>query len=630
MAIALGVVLGAEIKAGEPDGAGQSALRSSAQGGQWRDSWAGAASGSSGVAAIPSEKDLQSNWQSMLRASGVFQGASVGTAGGNAIEPSEVSSAVEQDEGAGSEKAFFSSTGRDAASRSTISAGESRGISLGTTQRTAGQATVGTQIGVGKGGVRKERQEQAAVDDDGPQAEAESLESGSAARVNQWTKSGKSTSAGQGAKSELETSARDGLLDAAVSAPVNPMLQVFAPQAQVEAKTASAATSLGFGERTPSQSAEVTGAARNTGGAATIATNRTAAAPQIAARVEAKARSGGQVQLSASQGAQRADEAGGAPAIASSEARMDTLSQASELPRAADAATAAPRQTAATIRAGSATQAAAVMGVTAPGSGTDSQAHANGADSSQSFNLPSNAEKTMVEGGRAAEGVRAQSAHGDSNGLPGQLATHADLAGAGAGADTSVVVREPGSLGVVNGGPMGSGVLDGPSAGAPARETFASLDANTAVGAPAWIHAAGQHAEAGFEDPALGWVGVRADFGAGGVHAAVMPGSAEAAQALNTHLAGLNAFLAERHSAMAPVTMAAPGGSGMETGAGQNMQQGAGQNAERNGAAETQWNRQIGASGTAEPRTAAAESFGGMTTMAGAAEGRGRHISVMA
>lgn len=92
----------------------------------------------------------------------------------------------------------------------------------------------------------------------------------------------------------------------------------------------------------------------------------------------------------------------------------------------------------------------------------------------------------------------------------------------------------------------------------PGRDTFAALDGANATGAPAWIHAGAQRAEGGFQDPALGWVGVRADGGAGGVHAAVVPSSADAGQTLGGHMAGLNDYLAEQHLHVTNLTVGAP------------------------------------------------------------------------
>ena len=95
-------------------------------------------------------------------------------------------------------------------------------------------------------------------------------------------------------------------------------------------------------------------------------------------------------------------------------------------------------------------------------------------------------------------------------------------------------------------------------------DAVAALDAGRASPPTTWIHAGARHAEAGFLDPALGWVGVRADAVGNGVHAALVPGSADAAQVLETHMAGLNAFLSEHHGSSATVTLGnyetAPGG----------------------------------------------------------------------
>ena len=90
------------------------------------------------------------------------------------------------------------------------------------------------------------------------------------------------------------------------------------------------------------------------------------------------------------------------------------------------------------------------------------------------------------------------------------------------------------------------------------QQTFFSLDGANHVPAPTWIHAGAHTAEAGYQDPALGWVGVRAQVDVYGVHAALVPGSADAAQALGGHLVGLNAHLAEHHAGVETLTMAAP------------------------------------------------------------------------
>lgn len=110
------------------------------------------------------------------------------------------------------------------------------------------------------------------------------------------------------------------------------------------------------------------------------------------------------------------------------------------------------------------------------------------------------------------------------------------------------------------------------------HETFAALDAEPAAGTPSWIHTGTRQAEAGFEDPALGWVGVRADLSGGVVHAAIVPGSTEAAQALDSHMAALNAHLAAERIPVESLSMAAATGrDSMEQNAMQPGQQGAGQ-----------------------------------------------------
>jgi hypothetical protein len=72
---------------------------------------------------------------------------------------------------------------------------------------------------------------------------------------------------------------------------------------------------------------------------------------------------------------------------------------------------------------------------------------------------------------------------------------------------------------------------------------------------------------------------VRADGGAGGVHAAVVPSSADAALTLSGHVAGLNDYLAEKHLQVANLTVDAPESRMADAGQGgnQNMQQGADQ-----------------------------------------------------
>jgi len=94
------------------------------------------------------------------------------------------------------------------------------------------------------------------------------------------------------------------------------------------------------------------------------------------------------------------------------------------------------------------------------------------------------------------------------------------------------------------------------------RETFSALDADSGAVSPTWTHAAPQQAEAGFKDPALGWVGVRADTSGGGVHAVLVPGSAKAAEELGRHMDGIHTYMAEQHTPIDSLGMDAPGGMG--------------------------------------------------------------------
>ena len=100
-------------------------------------------------------------------------------------------------------------------------------------------------------------------------------------------------------------------------------------------------------------------------------------------------------------------------------------------------------------------------------------------------------------------------------------------------------------------GAAGSAMADAP------RETFSALDSASAHNL-SWIHVGAHSAEAGFEDPALGWIGVRADIGSGGVHASVVPGSAAAAAALGAHMAGLHSYLIDHHAGVETVMLASP------------------------------------------------------------------------
>lgn len=106
----------------------------------------------------------------------------------------------------------------------------------------------------------------------------------------------------------------------------------------------------------------------------------------------------------------------------------------------------------------------------------------------------------------------------------------------------------------------------------PTAETFAALDGAGSSMQSTWIHAGPHQAEAGFEDPSLGWVSVRAGSTSGGISAVVLPSSADATQALGAHMAGLHDYLREQHSPVESLTLASVQSSAADAGSQQGMQ----------------------------------------------------------
>ena len=109
------------------------------------------------------------------------------------------------------------------------------------------------------------------------------------------------------------------------------------------------------------------------------------------------------------------------------------------------------------------------------------------------------------------------------------------------------------------------------SAGAGRHDPFTELD--SAPGTVTWSHTGPRQAEAGFEDPALGWIGVRAEMSGGGVHAEVVPGSAGAALELGRQMEGLHSYVAEQRMPVDSLSMASSGGHGGDPADAQQMQQ---------------------------------------------------------
>lgn len=193
---------------------------------------------------------------------------------------------------------------------------------------------------------------------------------------------------------------------------------------------------------------------------------------------------------------------------------------------------------------------------------------------------------------RTAAGDVARVSHVAGSAGAGQSGSH--VLGEQAGGGQAVAAAQDGSFTFARdlAGQHGPATLagnqaDGSSTGAPTvRDTFAALDSEPGTATPTWVHAGAQQAEAGFHDPTLGWVGVRADSSGGTIHASLVPGSADAAQTLGGQLDGLNAYLAEHHKPVENVTVAAPEAhvaeQAMGQGASQNMQQGSNQNSNQN------------------------------------------------
>lgn len=149
----------------------------------------------------------------------------------------------------------------------------------------------------------------------------------------------------------------------------------------------------------------------------------------------------------------------------------------------------------------------------------------------------------------------------------------------GSAADASAVLHSiTGAGGAASTSSESTVRISATTTGPDSREAFTTLDAGEATGKATWIHAGAQRAEAGFQDPALGWVGVRADSSGGAVRAELVAGSAEAAQTLGGHLAGLNAYLVEHHTPVETLTLSSPASGwtalGNGQGSGDGMQQG--------------------------------------------------------
>jgi hypothetical protein len=285
-----------------------------------------------------------------------------------------------------------------------------------------------------------------------------------------------------------------------------------------------------------------------------------------------------------------------------------------------------------------ASQGVGAQGISAGGAEFErSAATQAGASSDQSAALSAVAGKAGL-GVRSAASDSERVAHGSAKSDAAEQAHQFHEAqGVSPVVDASTLARYPADeRGTMSAGGGGAGSSTGAGAGSSSRDTFAALDSEDAQTKPTWVHAGSQQAEAGFQDPSLGWVGVRADSSTGGIHASLVAGTADAAQALGSHLAGLNAYLAEHHSEVAAVTLSAPDGGWADGSAGQgSTQQGTGQGTgqELSQGAGSGSQSDAGASRTAAPSGVSSgitTGSAGTEAIAQSARPAGAHISVMA
>jgi hypothetical protein len=469
------------------------------------------------------------------------------------------------------------------------------------------------------------------------------------ARTGRSVKSDKRDSTAQRLNAEPQAAAsNNGTLATPIAVTANSLTPAPAMQAQILPANFLGSPQSILADRIPSSDREPDTAADAVAGSAATVKNGARGTAGIAARSKTNSRATTGIPVTATPGGSEDGEASGVPSLALGDAEAAAAKELTELSRAAGTQAegtqleSAPSQhrtesgsplveTAKTPAVNSGTYHTTYLG-------TNLGAEGNSAFASQSPAAATVTDESNSEGSKQSpEEATARLAHRDSASDVTQPAMYVVLAQqAGVSVEASGMARVPaGADGTANIMTAHAGVTAGTAAGTATGETFAAMDAGTEVGTPSWIHAGGQTAEAGFQDPVLGWVGVRADLSGGNIHAALMPGSSEAAQTLSGHLAGLNSYLAEQHTPVATLTMAAASGGGVEAGAGQSMQQGAGQNLgqdpERNIPTQSQSSPQPGAATipAAAQRGTVTEN-GGSDGVVPLGEMRGRHISVMA
>ncbi len=156
-------------------------------------------------------------------------------------------------------------------------------------------------------------------------------------------------------------------------------------------------------------------------------------------------------------------------------------------------------------------------------------------------------------------------------------------------------------------------------------ESSSAIDAGASQPAARWALAGTHRVEAGFDDPSLGWVAVRAQASAGTIHAAVVPSSAEAAEVISSHLGSLNAHLATEGFPIQQVSLLTP-----EGGYSQSMAQGNRQQHEQGGHEQPQHSQAGGASSLSHvpQNTPVTESTSSMMPIANMAMHGPQYVSV--
>jgi hypothetical protein len=167
------------------------------------------------------------------------------------------------------------------------------------------------------------------------------------------------------------------------------------------------------------------------------------------------------------------------------------------------------------------------------------------------------------------------------------------------------------------------------------QEAFTALESGNRAenGTFGWSRGGHIQAEAGYQDPVLGWVGVRAESSGGIVHATLVPPSQDAAQALSGHMAGLHTYLAENHTPVETLNLAPFGrdSQDMTQNTGQGMRHGTGQHSGHDNVSEPAQDPQSSGHpiGRYAPRTTSISNEFPTLSSAGR-NSRGTHISVMA